>query len=346
MTGNDVPQGLTSAARPDPVSLDVAPTIQFSSPDDRLSAGLAEGPTGRAWRVGSGLASLSFCLTLAALFPAYFAGEPSLASSTPQLAYNLPFLVAAAAVAVSLAVPRLRRVGVGLTLGLALFSAPVYVRAFSDLPGPHKAGAGFVLGEVGFGFLLAAFAVVLRSARASGLLVLQLRRSGAFWALLGAALGAAYAAGDAMNWIRREERITVGDSVFRATGTAFYRFDCCSLSHRSGWDLGTELALLALAVAVPVVAACWRVEAVGVGLLSAGSLVLLASPLVAVVRVSQSATPESFGITSSVASATGLVVSRSGLPGLWLAVGAASAMLAVALLRALLLRRRPTGGRM
>lgn len=322
---------ICGSARAAPTAPD---TASFPAATSLSTRAATEHPNGWAWVASAALASLAFALTVAAMFPPYLSGGTSIAATPGHLAYNLPFIVAAALAAVALAIPVGRRLGTGLLIGTAICSTPTYVRSYDDLH-TLTAGPGFVLGQLGFGISVLAAVSACLAGRLWGVLDLRRQRSTILWAAVGAALGGLYVIGDSLNWLERVTHATVDGYRFTASGTSTVTTRCCTLLDRTGWELGAELALLVLAIAVPLLAACWRLRATSLGLIAATGLLLLASPLSALVQIADGYTPAKAGIGATQLQEGGIRVSQHVLPGLWIALGASVSLVIFAALRGL-----------
>ena len=288
----------------------------------------------RLWLLAAGGAASSLVITVSALFPDFWAGEPSLSSDSRNLAFNIPYIAVSALTALLLLVPRLRPAGLGAVVGGALLAAPAYIEDLSRLDG-KDAGAGFVLGQLGFVVFLLSAAIGLVAARGAGLMRMKFGASTARWAALGAGLGVVYGIGDAMNWLRVNYHATAAGYTYQRTGTAFLHVDCCTLLDHHGWSLWTEVVRLGLGVVLPVLAAILLRTRVGLSALAATGFLLCAAPLSGVVGLAQTITPDRLGIGYETVTTSGLQLTQQGLPGLWIAFGAALALLALAGLRGL-----------
>lgn len=246
---------------------------------------------------------------------------PGQASSPQRLS---PVWVLAAALTLVAACLTLAA-GAGLVVGVTLAWVGNHVADVGVVAdGTQHAAPGFALGMIGPALALVATSLAAGAAVTEGGR-LSARAAAPLWAMLAGVVGLAWAIGDAMNWEQTEVHATVAGYTFRATGTSTVTQSCCTLLDNHGWDLTGQIALVAAAVLVPLFAAAWRPV----------SFALTAGPLSSVVRLSAQITPASLGITQVQVHQGGLVVSRHGLLGLWLALLAVVVLVLVAVGRAL-----------
>ena len=189
-------------------------------------------------------------LSIAALFPAYYRGSHSLASDVPTLWFNVPAIIGWVFAGVLVAIPRSRFVGAGLAAGVTVCFAPAYVGDIGLLVhGQQHAGAGLILDYVGLAVAVVGTCVAVLGVRPS------FRAGGAIWALTVGIIGIAFSVGEAMPWTQTQVQSTTG-VTFRASGSVNVSSQCCTVLQTHGWDRGAVIALIVLAVCVPVVAAC------------------------------------------------------------------------------------------
>jgi hypothetical protein len=263
--------------------------------------------------------------TLVALFPGYYKGGHSLASSPENLWYNILPIVGWLGAALLLAIPGASQVGAGLAVGVTVCSAPAYLAGIGAVfHGMDMPGVGFGLGILGIVLALAGTAFAL-------LYLVRCKRwrvrSLVWWGTAAAALGAIYDTGDALNWTRITIRATTPGVTFNLSGTRSFHHDCCTLVQQRGWSLAQQLAILVLAVAVPLVAAAVFTR-LGFGGAPIGiALGLASAPISAFVGLGAAITPASAGVPSATISTTNPVASQQPLPGLWVAILVATVLL-------------------
>lgn len=295
----------------------------------------ADGAASALWWAATGCTLAAAAATLAALFPDYYRSGESLADTVENLWFNLPAIVGWFAAGALLAVPRARHAGAGLTIGLTAVWAGNYLSDIGTVARfPTEAGTGFYLGMTGLAAAtVGAGAGVTAAIREGGRL--SSRAGAPLWAMAAGATGIVWAAGNAMNWVQTNVHATVSGYRFQATGTSTLTSSCCTLLDHHDWSLAGQLVIVVTGVLVPVLAASWRTVSFGAAALVGVALALLAPPLTSVVQLSQILTPDDLGIGASQLKDGGLIVSRHGLPGLWVALLAAVAFTLLAAGRAL-----------
>jgi hypothetical protein len=234
-----------------------------------------------------------------------------------------------------LAWPGTRQVGAGLMVGVTFIWFSDYLGDIGAVvTGTQDAAAGFVLGTIGIALALVGSGFAAAAAITTGGRI-RPHAGAPLWAMLAGAVGVVWTVGNAMNWEQTTVHATAADYTFRATGTATVTQSCCTLLDNHGWALAGQFVLVAVAVLVPVVAAAWHQVSFGVAALVGAALALVAGPLSTVARLAQQVTPASLRLSDTQVQQGGLVVSRNGELGLWLALLAGVALVLVAVGRAL-----------
>jgi hypothetical protein len=283
-------------------------------------------PTSRPPVAAPVLMGLAAAVTVCALLPAYFRGGQSLASDSQDLWYNIPVIAGWAVATVLLALPRVAEVGAGIAVGATICGAAGYLNGIGTVVGDvAKPGLGFDIGLLGLALAFAGSGFALRyltrrrRPRIRGL---------ALWATGTAALGVLYDIGEALNWIRIRIHATTG-VTFNGSGTSTIHEDCCTLVNARGWDLARTLTILAVAVALPLVAAASFPRLGFGGALIGLALALAAEPIQAFVGLSRPVTAASTSLTTATVDAAKPVLTQGPLPGLWLALVVAVVFLLV-----------------
>jgi hypothetical protein len=173
------------------------------------------------------------------------------------------------------------------------------------------------------------------------LIRLSAERGTALWAMLAGATGIVYAVGFVMPWITTSVHATTPTWIFRGTGTANISSSCCSLVQTQGWDLAHNIMLIALVLTTPFLAATWQPVRAGVASMFGLALVLLASPLSAIVDLGHAAFPSAIGMSITDAQAAGAIATDQGSLGLWPSLIAAACLALFAGGRALQSSSRP-----
>jgi hypothetical protein len=276
---------------------------------------------------------LAGCSTIAALIPAYFRHGNSLASDPQNLWFNLPAIATWLGAAVLLGFRRSAWLAVGLGIGTTVLWAPEYASDIAAVVRGTEPALGFWLGMFGLGAALSATAASLIIALRAGGSWLSVARPAPRLMLLGGGLGVAFLVGDAMPWQRSVLHATVNGS--RAT----LHTDCCTILHEHSWALTADLVIVILAVLMPILAASWQPNLLGLGVTLGVALGLVGSTLSGLAALTQAPSPASFGATPAEVSADAITTSTQALPGLWVALVAVVALTSLAAWRAL---PRPT----
>jgi hypothetical protein len=273
-------------------------------------------------------------LSLAALVPSYFQNGSSLSSSSVNVWYCAPAIVCWALAFVLMAMPGTRRVGAGLTAGVALvWFAALLPYIGGVVSGALRPGAGFTMQMVGVAFgLIATVAALQYEVRSGG--GPSAHRGAAFWAVLVGAAGVAWGIGNAMSWVQYRAHATATGYTYFSTRTATITHECCTLSTRHGWSLTSQLLLMGLAVVIPVLAVLWRPTSFGVAAVIGAAVTLVALPLSTVIRLQRSAAIN-MGVTPAQIKQGGLHLSQHAMPGLWIVILATAVLVILALGRAL-----------
>jgi hypothetical protein len=282
-------------------------------PGDVISAGPAEaGPWfGRSPRavVAAALLALGVVLGFVGLFPAYLSGA-SLASQADQLVPHLIYLAgwAASAVLILLGGARLR---VGTLLGVGV-SAVTFGLFFADAGtvmagGSHLAGAGLVLGLVGWACCAAGSVVAFLARPAGAFGKPHSDDMGPVVMLMLAALGTAIAF--APSWDRFTLHNAAGVTQTLTEGNAF--------ANPAAVIVG-DVAVMVAVVAVVAAAALWRPIRLGAALLAGAIIPMAAQAISALIQVSQTASPAQFGLSPAQAAQIGLTINSGLTAAFWI----------------------------
>jgi hypothetical protein len=304
-----------------PGSIGPVPAQQPQAPQAR--APLSATRTARI--AAAAVLGLGVLLGIVSLFPSYVAGS-SLASQPPNLVTHITYLVAwgLSAVLIALGGARLRA---GALLGLGV-SAVTLGFFFADAgtpmaSGAHLAGAGLVLGILGWLACTVGVVLALRAGLTSrapsdgngvvakGGLLSHLGRAASheivpLVALVIAAVGAAIAF--APSWDSFSLQTANGASQVITAGNAF--------ANPAPVILGDVLVMAAL-VAVVVVAALWRPMRLGAALAAGAIATMVAQAISAIVQVHESTSPLQFGVSPAQANQLGLTISSGLTPMFW-----------------------------
>ena len=256
---------------------------------------------------------------IASLFPSYVAGA-SLAQQPAELVPHVIYLAAwsMSALLILLGGDRLRA-GALLGLGTSIVTFGLF---FVDLGqviagGAHLAGAGLVLGLVGWLGCAAGSTMAFRLGSAGSVGQPKTSQVGAAVALILAGLGAAIAF--APSWDSFVLRTADGTTRSLTAGNAFAN---------PGPVIFGNVAVMVTLVAVVAAAALWRPVRLGTALLAGAAIPLVAQAVSALVQVGEGATPQQFGISSAEASQIGLTIDSGLTPVFWVYCAFVAAMIA------------------
>ena len=318
--------GIWAAGAPDPRPLEWWPQTaagwsaawqrfsQLEAPDEVVAVGPSVAPERTAARpapvaiAAAGLLGLGIVCGVVGLFPGYvggtsLAGEP--ADLVPHLIYLAGWVASAALIVVG---PGTQRAGALLGIGVSAVTFGLFLADFGTVAAGAGAGAGLILGSVGWLCCTAgaATAMRLRPAAAQG------RRSGEQrqWVpavtMMLAALGAAIAF--APSWDRFVLQTAAGFSQTTTAGNAFAN---------PGPVITGDVAVMIAVVAVAVAAGLWRPARYGAALLAGAIIPLAAQAISAVVQIAQSTSPAQFGLTPGQAGQLGLTISAGLTLAFW-----------------------------
>jgi hypothetical protein len=272
-----------------------------------------------------------------ALFPAYYEGGTGLSASAENLGYNIPIIVGMV-LAVGLLLWRKGwPAGAGVATAVVLVEIAYLVPDVGAvLTGQSRWGTGFLLGCVAD--VLAAGGAFL----ALGELVwteephLQSGLFAAVWSLLSLVPGIAWAVGYSLP--DAGYHLHLVSSTFKATRTASLTYSCCNaFTRQPAVDVGQSVALIVLAVGLPVLAACLRWRGFGRGLLL-GSAIALSAEWFSSLPARSELAPADFGWTAAKAAQFGFTASWFWTTGFVVLSFGVLGLLLIALTR-LLLRR-------
>jgi len=275
-------------------------------------------PVGNA-AIAAALLAVGVVCGIAGLFPSYVAGA-SLAHQPAELVPHAIYLAAwsMSAVLIVLGGGRLRA-GALLGLGTSIVTFGLF---FADAGqviagGAHLAGAGLVLGLVGWLACAAGSAMAVRLRPAGAPAQPRAGRIGPVAALILAGLGAAIAF--APSWDSFVLRAAGGTTQSVTAGNAFAN---------PGPVIFGNVAVMVALVAVVAAAALWRPARLGTALLAGAAVPLVAQAISALVGVAEGATPQQFGISSAEASRIGLTIDSGLTPVFWVYCAFVAALIA------------------
>jgi hypothetical protein len=277
------------------------------------ASGLAAGPaaSGRSTNAITAifLLGVGVICGVVGLFPAYVGGESLIkepAEIVPHAIYFAAWLAAAALIWLG---GTRQRVGALLATGV---SAVTFGFFFADAGTPisggaHLAGAGLVLGLIGWLACAAGSVIAFR--------LQPLGRPGKprsdDWGpvvmLMLAAVGTA--AAFAPSWDRYVLRVASGASQTITAGNAF--------ANPAAVITGNVVVMITV-VAVVAAAALWRPIRLGAALLAGVIIPMAAEAISALVQVGEATSPEQFGFSSAQASASGLTISSGVTAAFWI----------------------------
>jgi hypothetical protein len=273
-------------------------------------------------------------VTIAALFPAYYAHGKSLAADTNNLWFNLPTIVGWVVAATLLAFRRTARAGAGLALGVTVVDVAYQISdVASVISGDNHAALGFVLGIAGTALCLIGSIVAARALARRGL-AWRGGKTTATWAVLMCGSGAVFAVGLVLPTYSYSRHLANG--TFTTIGSSTYTNTCCSpFQHRPGYVIAQTIVLLAVVVLVPIAAAAIVPHAVGTGLFAGLGLAVAADWIgSAAYLAATTATPALFGYTDAQVSQYGVTVSLHPALGYWVEAAAAVLVFIVTVARA------------
>lgn len=275
-------------------------------------------PVGNA-AIAAALLAAGVVCGIAGLFPGYVAG----ASLTQQPAELVPHAIYLAAWSMSAVLILLggSRLRAGALLGLGT-SIVTFGLFFADAGqviagGAHLAGAGLVLGLVGWLACAAGATMAFRLGPAGAPGQPRTGQIGAAVALILAGLGAAIAF--APSWDSFVLRAADGTTQSVTAGDAFAN---------PGPVIFGNVAVMVALVVVVAAAALWRPVRLGTALLAGAAVPLVAQAISALVGVGEGATPQQFGISSAEASRIGLTIDSGLTPVFWVYCAFVAALIA------------------
>jgi len=273
-------------------------------------------------------------VSIAALFPAYYAHGKSLAADTNNLWFNIPTIVGWVAAAALLAFRRTARAGAGLAFGVTVVDVAYEISDVSSVvSGDNHVALGFALGIAGSALCLIGSIVAARAVRQGGL-AWHGGRTTAIWAVLMCTAGAVFAVGLVLPAYSYSRHLANG--TFTATGSSTYTNTCCSpFQHQPGYAISQTIVLLAIVVLVPVAASAIVPHAVGTGLFAGVGLAVAAEWIgSAAYLATTTATPALFGYTDDQVSQYRVTVSLHPALGYWVEAAAAVVIFIITVARA------------
>jgi hypothetical protein len=275
-------------------------------------------PVGNA-AIAAALLAAGVVCGIASLFPSYVAGA-SLAQQSAELVPHVIYLAAwsMSALLILLGGDRLRA-GALLGLGTSIVTFGLFLVDLGQViaGGAHLAGAGLVLGLVGWLGCAAGSTMAFRLGPAGSVGQPKTSQVGPAVALILAGLGAAIAF--APSWDSFVLRTADGTTRSLTAGNAFAN---------PGPVIFGNVAVMVTLVAVVAAAALWRPVRLGTALLAGAAIPMVAQAISALVQVGEGATPQQFGISSAQASQIGLTIDSGLTPVFWVYCGFVAAMIA------------------
>jgi len=264
-------------------------------------------PVGNA-AIAAALLAAGVVCGIAGLFPGYVAGA-SLAQQPAELVPHAIYL-GAWSMSAALILVGGDRLRAGALLGLGT-STVTFGLFFADAGqviagGAHLAGAGLVLGLVGWLACAAGSTMAFRLGPAGAPGQPRTSQIGPVAALILAGLGAAIAF--APSWDSFVLRAADGTTQSVTAGNAFAN---------PGPVIFGNVAVMVAVVAVVAAAALWRPVRLGAALLAGAAVPLAAQAISALVQVGEGATPQQFGISSAEAARIGLTIDSGLTPVFW-----------------------------
>ena len=264
-------------------------------------------PVGNA-AIAAALLAAGVVCGIAGLFPGYVAGA-SLAQQPAELVPHAIYL-GAWSMSAALILVGGDRLRAGALLGLGT-STVTFGLFFADAGqviagGAHLAGAGLVLGLVGWLACAVGSTMAFRLGPAGAPGQPRTSQIGPVAALILAGLGAAIAF--APSWDSFVLRAADGTTQSVTAGNAFAN---------PGPVIFGNVAVMVAVVAVVAAAALWRPVRLGAALLAGAAVPLAAQAISALVQVGEGATPQQFGISSAEAARIGLTIDSGLTPVFW-----------------------------
>ena len=264
-------------------------------------------------------------------------GGKSLASLPVDVAYNIPLLLVIA-MATALAAfgrtdeARASSIALALLAGL-WWVAALIPDAVSTMTHHATLGSGAKLSVIG---ALLVVASVLLAVWNYGL-SLRVTTVAIIWAAASFALAAGWVVGNWMNWTRTTYLASASNFTFRSSGTNVVSAACCVAFRNSTMpeNLGQAVILTLIIVAAVAVAFLVPNRAAGIALMGLGVL-YFADPLSALYPIIDGhPSAHSLGIPLTEVRNGQITATVAGLPGLWIATGAALILIALGVFRIL-----------
>ncbi len=262
-----------------------------------------------------------------ALFPAYYGGGTALSASGENLGQYVPVIVGMVLAAGLLLWRKGWPAGAGVATAVVLVEiAYLITDVGAVLTGQSSSGTGFLLECAGYLLAAGGAFLALRELVWTEEPHLQSGLFAAVWSLLGLVPGVAWAVGYSLP--DAGYHLHLVSSTFKATRTASLTYSCCNaFTRQPAVDVGQNVALIVLAVGLPVLAACLRWRGFGRGLLL-GSAIALSAEWFSSLPARSELAPADFGWTAAKAAqlgftaswfwTTGFVVLSFGVLGLFL----------------------------
>jgi hypothetical protein len=326
---------------PDAITAAAGSAAPSGEPADGMRFVPAAGAGAGSAIVAAALLGVGVILGVFSLFPDYLNGT-SVAAQPDNLVAHVIYLAAWTASAVLIVSGGTRlRMGALLATGLSIVTFGLF---FADAgtaiaEGAHVAGAGLVLGLLGWVVCAAGSAVAFAVRPAPAPAAVRLA-SGAAAALPapGATAGAAGAPGRliTLGWPRGSALgpavllVLAGLGAAAAFAPAWDSFTLRTAAGQTqtitagnafgdpGPVIAGNVAVMVALAAVVIVAALWRPVRYGAFLLAGAVIPVVAQAISALVQVGQATSPAQFGISSSEASQLGLTISAGLTPAFWI----------------------------
>jgi hypothetical protein len=265
-------------------------------------------------------------LALVSIFPSYYSGGAHLADSTPSIWYYIPRITGWSLAGLLLLVRPTRVTGAGFAFGVTALTVPIYLYTAGEIVGGTTWSTGVALDLAGLAVAVVGTSTCVIAMVRTRRLRLTTRRGAPIWAVVGGALGVAYAVSYSMSWYADHYRSTDG-RVFTQTGTLNIYEQVGSLVSKHGWQLASDVVLITLAALVPLLVGFWSPAQVGAAALVGGGLALLANPLFGVASLAE-----------TIDQTKGQIFTEHGTASLWIALSAAAAMILLGFGRAIYTR--------
>jgi hypothetical protein len=321
-----------------PVIADEAPSVVAGATEDGpiLAYAAARDSEGRVeagltstieWVLCGSLMLCAAVLTVVGLFPDYYKGGHSLASNPASVWLNVPGILGWGLAGVLLLVPRTRTLGAAFSLGVTALFAPLYVSDIGALwTESESAGLGVILGLIGLAVALVGAGLGVFLLIRSHAIGLSRAVSAWAWAAGAGVVGITYSVATAFAWFNIHLHATVPGFRYTLTGTPNVTVQFGSLVKEHGWTLAGDLLLIVLVPLVLLIAAYSAPPRISAAMFIGAALAMLAGPIAATATLATPVTAAALHLSPQDVSASGVVITQHGLPGLWIAIIAATAV--------------------